>query len=226
MDRACRWTSKFYLVPLFSLWTVQLSRTLHNCYQLSLCWTPKKNMEFPILKACSRIADDEEELAKYPLTTESTMKMTGILEEVAVTKKPAAAKQAVKDSSSSEDEDDSEDESEDDKPVAKKEAPVAAKVASCLDSDEESEDENPAPKAKEDTKSAKKDSSRDESRSGESENEDEDETPNKKSSDVEMVDAEMKQVGHNSMVYLLQHTSIFLQFLGKQHQQVWTSQMM
>ncbi|XP_056862987.1 uncharacterized protein LOC108833444 [Raphanus sativus] len=55
------------------------TESLDNCYQLSLCWTPKKNMEFPILKACSRIADDEEELAKYPLTTESTMKMTGIL---------------------------------------------------------------------------------------------------------------------------------------------------
>ncbi|KAG2247936.1 hypothetical protein Bca52824_087564 [Brassica carinata] len=35
----------------------------------------------------------------------------------------------------------------------------------------------------------------------------------------------LSRVGHNLMVYLLQHTSIFLPFLGKQHQQVWTSSM-
>ncbi|KAF3603255.1 hypothetical protein F2Q69_00036578 [Brassica cretica] len=35
----------------------------------------------------------------------------------------------------------------------------------------------------------------------------------------------LSRVGHNLMVYLLQHTSIFLLFLGKQHQQVWTSSM-
>ncbi|WZZ51132.1 hypothetical protein YC2023_051239 [Brassica napus] len=58
---------------------------------------------------------------------------------------------------------------------------------------QESEDEKPAPKAKQDTKSAKKDSSSDKSGSDESESEDEEETPKKTCSDVEMVDAEMKQ---------------------------------
>ncbi|KAL0771821.1 hypothetical protein Bca101_036972 [Brassica carinata] len=82
---------------------------------------------------------------------------------------------------------------------SKKAAPVAAKAASSSDSseedsDEESEDEKPAPKAKQDTKSAKKDSSSDKSGSDESESEDEEETPKKTCSDVEMVDAEMKQV--------------------------------
>ena len=62
-------------------------------------------------------------------------------EEVAVTKKPAAAKPAAKDSSSSEE--DSEDESEDEKvkPVAKKAAPVATKAASSSESSEEDSDE-------------------------------------------------------------------------------------
>ncbi|KAG2292918.1 hypothetical protein Bca52824_039587 [Brassica carinata] len=35
----------------------------------------------------------------------------------------------------------------------------------------------------------------------------------------------LSRVGHNLMVYLLQQTSIFLPFLRKKHQQVWTSSM-
>ncbi|KAG2265501.1 hypothetical protein Bca52824_072580 [Brassica carinata] len=35
----------------------------------------------------------------------------------------------------------------------------------------------------------------------------------------------LSRVGHYLMVYLLQHISIFLPFLGKKHQQVWTSSM-
>ncbi|CAN7097771.1 unnamed protein product, partial [Brassica rapa subsp. narinosa] len=119
-------------------------------------------------------------------------------EEVAATKKPAAAKPAAKDSSSSEEDSEDESEGEKVKPVAKKAAPVATKAASSSesseeDSDEESEDEKPAPKAKEGTKKAEKDSSSDDSGSEESESEDEKETPKKKSSDVEMVDAEKQQ---------------------------------
>ncbi|KAG2305049.1 hypothetical protein Bca52824_033700 [Brassica carinata] len=142
------------------------------------------------------VASTNGTVAKKAKDESSSEEESSDEEEVAATKKPAAAKPVVKDSSSSED--DSEDESEDEKPAAKKAAPVAAKAASSSDSseedsDEESEDEKPAPKAKEVSKTAKKDSSSEGSDSDESESEDEEETPKKKSSDVEMVDAEKKQ---------------------------------
>ncbi|KAH0920903.1 hypothetical protein HID58_020921 [Brassica napus] len=69
-------------------------------------------------------------------------------------------------------------------------APAAIKATKPL-----KKDEKPAQKAKEGTKKAEKDSSSDDSGSEESESEDEKETPKKKSSDVEMVDAEKQQRG-------------------------------
>ncbi|CAN7083057.1 unnamed protein product, partial [Brassica oleracea var. botrytis] len=146
------------------------------------------------------VASTNETVAKKAKDESSSEEESSDEEEVAATKKPAAAaKPAAKDSSSSEE--DSEDESEDEKvkPLAKKAAAVATKAASSSsdsseeDSDEESEDEKTAPKAKEGTKTAEKDSSSDDSGSEESESEDEKETPKKKSSDVEMVDAEKQQ---------------------------------
>ncbi|KAG5391496.1 hypothetical protein IGI04_021459 [Brassica rapa subsp. trilocularis] len=99
-------------------------------------------------------------------------------------------KKAEKDSSS-DDSGSEESESEDAKETPKKKSSDVEMVDA--EKQQESEDEKPAPKAKEGTKKAEKDSSSDDSGSEESESEDAKETPKKKSSDVEMVDAEKQQ---------------------------------